>query len=45
MKVKTKLSYKYELLANAASTTLPSPTNEISIGKYIITNNRLFLQE
>ena len=42
----TKLSYKYELLPNAAVTTLPNASDEIKIGsKFIVTKNSLYVQD
>ncbi len=42
----TKLSYKYELLPDSAITSLPNPTEEVSVGrKFIITKNSLYVQD
>ncbi|MGN7408117.1 DUF927 domain-containing protein [Sporosarcina sp. SAFN-010] len=41
----TKLSYKYELLPDSAVTTLPNSSEEVSVGKYIVTKNYLYVQE
>lgn len=43
--MKIKLNHKYELLTDSTSTTLPNPSEEISVGKYIVTKNCLYFQE
>lgn len=41
----TKINHKYQLLTDSTATTLPNPTEEVSVGKYIVTKNCLYALE